>query len=491
MLAVVLLPAVTRTARGQVAVQTVIDSTTQLPKGAGTTNDFRYFTLGGGTVAFHASVSGNYYTYAWSGGTLSTVADFSTTAPGTAQTFNALQAPSVVDGAVVFEARSGSGTGAVSGIYRYAGGSLGREADTTMQGPSNFGLFNSFNQMRGNQAGVTFTYSTNSNLGTGVGARFGLARVSGGGYTVVADNNTVAPGAVNSGAPAPFSNIDYATTVGTTTAFLGTAPASDKSNYTNGASGVYVSRGGTLSTVAGIRTPVPGGTGTFASNYLNPAYFTKPAVSATTVAFGYNPQPSADTGIYASTGGVLSRVAGLTTTAPGTTATFFSFPTNQGSNVLRTLAVAGDTVAFLGGTSHGTGAYAWSAAGGVRRLADFNTPVPGHAGSYTFIGVQTSDAAGDYAVFLNQVSAFDTGLYAVPLDGGAVSKLVASGDVINGKTVLSVSVGGDGFFDGQQVLFNAYFTDGSTGLYLVPVPEPATVLAVAAVGLLAVRRRRV
>ena len=79
---------------------------------------------------------------------------------------------------------------------------------------------------------------------------------------------------------------------------------------------------------------------------------------------------------------------------------------------------------------------------------------------------------------------------------GIIESVVGAGDMIDGKTIGTVSGGRDSLNDAGQVAFNVVFFDGSRAIYRatpIPVPEPASsVILLMAAGLfgLSFRRRR-
>jgi hypothetical protein len=73
---------------------------------------------------------------------------------------------------------------------------------------------------------------------------------------------------------------------------------------------------------------------------------------------------------------------------------------------------------------------------------------------------------------------------------GALTKVVATGDVLDGKVVTRVNIGQG--LDGNQILTSVWFEDGTGALYLATlIPEPATIAlaAVAGFALIVIVRR--
>ena len=73
-----------------------------------------------------------------------------------------------------------------------------------------------------------------------------------------------------------------------------------------------------------------------------------------------------------------------------------------------------------------------------------------------------------------------------------MTKAFGAGDVVDGRTLSSIIMGTEGLSD-NQVAFYATFTNGTKGIFVATVPEPATVeLALCGIGLcmLGARLRR-
>jgi hypothetical protein len=83
------------------------------------------------------------------------------------------------------------------------------------------------------------------------------------------------------------------------------------------------------------------------------------------------------------------------------------------------------------------------------------------------------------------------GLYFSVIGGMAGNKIVAVGDALDGKTVSALRMDKQGL-DDKRLAFAADFTDGSSGVFVASIPEPATafLLMFGLLGLSATRRRR-
>src|SRR5262249_41044107 len=100
----------------------VADLNTKAPDGSGNFAGFGCPAISKDMVAFHAATAGTEGIYAWrSDGTLITVANLDTPAPGTTGTFNAFQSDPSIDGdTVAFRAYSNAG----AGLYASVAGKL-------------------------------------------------------------------------------------------------------------------------------------------------------------------------------------------------------------------------------------------------------------------------------------------------------------------------------------------------------------------------------
>jgi len=90
----------------------------------------------------------------------------------------------------------------------------------------------------------------------------------------------------------------------------------------------------------------------------------------------------------------------------------------------------------------------------------------------TFDGISINHA--NVVVFYASGGTF-SGLYTGPSRG---SKVIETGDPLDGSTVTSLAMGSEALNDLGQVTFWAKLSDGRQGIYVTSVPEPATVLLV-------------
>jgi hypothetical protein len=313
------------------------------------------------------------------------------------------------------------------------------------------------------------------------------------------------------GSSTPFSSFRYPSTHGGQFSF---------SSY----DGIYTTVGGTLTSVIG---PGSGFSGSSApANDGHNVWF-----------FGDDP---AD-GIFRWSAGGVAEVVAKGQATPGQTGYAF---TALDSNV----AAANGTVAFFGGsqTTPGSvelqGVYTESAANGVQRIADSTMSAPGTTGTFngfanfpfafdgrslvftasTARGLQIDLARDDLlqALVINgqsdgsgatiQVSEFGdenycldgdniamlldtsarTAVYTESIGVGPLTRVVGVGDPLFGSTITSISMSDEALSNGQLAVY-ASLANGTRGVYVVSVPEPATVavaLCAAAVGFMTRRR---
>jgi hypothetical protein len=349
---------------------------------------------------------------------------------------------------------------------------------------------------------------------------------------------TATPGApvlvANTSTPIPGGNSPFTTFAGSPVGLSASGVAFGGNGFPGpGNAGVYTNMTGSLTPVVNNVTPYPGPGGGFFNG------FSIPAVSGTAVAFGgSNGPPMTALGVFTRNGsGPIVPVATTATTVPGGAGTFTNFadpmngptlPSISGSNVafvgqgggrlgvFASLVTAlvpvatnatpvpggvgnftsfgaapvidGTTVAFYGTDGVRPGVYAWTPGGGLARVADTTLPVPGGSGTFASFTPNSVSISGTRVTFRATSSTGQAGIYTgVP---GALQKVVATGDVIDGRTVTSVdasrfaSAGVD-----TAVLLG--FGGGPTAVYVFsPVPEPAGLLAIGAVGLVAARAWR-
>jgi hypothetical protein len=283
------------------AIEKVADTRTPVPAGTGNFVEFGLPSIRGGTVAFRADGDmGQKGVYARVGGTLTTVADLNTQAPGGGGNFT-----------FFFRAISERVSISTDGRVSFIGRTADRRAIYT------------------NQTGP---------------------------LTILVDDTFPVPG--NPGGK--FSGFTALSYDGGQVAFTGGGP---------GFEGLYLADGSSISLVADLATPIPGGTGNF-SGFGSSSGAGRPSLHAGDVVFigegGLDPSGRDQSGIYGLIGGTLTVIADRHTLVPGTTETFGRF--NDGGN--GSPDIRDGEVAFENG-----GIYV-ARATGLEAVADARTRIP-------------------------------------------------------------------------------------------------------------------
>ncbi|MFO0834507.1 MAG: hypothetical protein U0638_06020 [Phycisphaerales bacterium] len=332
---------------------------------------------------------------------------------------------------------------------------------------------------------------------------------SGVGRTIANKNTTVPRGTKTFGS---FEDVN-ATSRGVT--FYGSA-ASD-----NG--GIFYEDGTTLGHVADRKDDIPDGNGKFVG-----IEFRHHSVGTSTAFAGRNDASGQPFGIYRSDDGVLSRIADKTMSPPGRAETFSTMLSWQ---------IDGDATIFTAETVSGYRALMRSVNGHITTLVDTNQAwTDGNhfnglgfirtSGGNTAFLTDTDDKAerlykitdsgidlmvdermappdgssatyggiGEYA-FANDTLVFKAANGAIYTDfGGSMSRVVGSGDVLDGKQVLSVNFYEHGF-DGTTAAFWVIFEGDSSfhydrAIYTVTIPAPGATGLVFSCMMLALGRGR-
>jgi hypothetical protein len=395
-------------------------------------------------------------------------ADTSTAIPGGTGSFTTFfsptdlvhpPAPCISFGAVAF---FGAGTGQ-QGVYMVPPGSLISVADLATAIPGGSGTFTSFSPQPsiGPVAGCPGGCSKSvAILGYGEAGQQGIYMIPPGPPCKMADVSTAIPGgAGNFVAFSPPSAVSEPPGCPGGCAKTVAALAFGES----GQQGIYSFSCGATDKVADLATAIPGGTGNFI------AFSPKVAIGETpgcpggctkTVAFlGYG--ESGQQGIYMIPPGPPCKVADKSTAMPGslTGQTFATFgpPAFDGTDV----AFTGDSPLTIDGGL--TGVYKAIPPGSPVKVADSNTPVPAGFGSFTGFGAVAVDPG---VVVFEGYSADPNGQTVLGLytdSGGVLTKIIATGDALQSRTLSELHFGAQGFSNGE-VAFAASFSDGSQSI---------------------------
>jgi hypothetical protein len=391
-----------------ITFERIANTTTPIPGGTGNFNFFTFPVISEGRVAFQGAGSGSQTgIYTSSAGVLSAAYTQQTPIPSGTGNFNSVSLPAVQGPNMVF---IGGGSANQEGVFTDIGGSLQAVANLNTPIPGGTGNFTAFG------AGFGLPVLSGGSVAFGAagsGTQGGIYRWTGGAISVVANTSTMQPGGAGA-----LETLSGAAIDGSRVAFFGSRP------LTGGGfrAGLYVSDGMTLSIAADTTTPVPGGSGNFGA-------FGGPSLTGQTVVF-IGQDSMGNDGVYASTGGLVTR------------------------------------------------------------LYDMNSPVPNGVGNFTGFGTQVS-VDGANVAFYGVDSAGTPGIFAS--FGGNLIKIIDSNMMLDGQTINPLSLGlATNQLSGNQVAFYALLGDGTFGVYTATVvPEPSA-LALLGVGAVVwhMRRRR-
>jgi hypothetical protein len=268
--------------------------------------------------------------------------------------------------------------------------------------------------------------------------------------------------------------------------------------------------------IADLNTTVPDGSGHFTTFTTSAGFPSTPLLSGNHVVF-WAGGSSGQQGIYSFPvnpifPGQPIKIADLNTAIPGGIGNFTdfvgnpafptgpvgSFPTNPlfpGSPVFPGGPVFPNAPVYPGnpidvafqayGAGGQAGIYA-SINGALVRVADTNTAIPGGTGNFTgFSGLSVS---GNMVAFTGTGANGQSGIYVsfpsnpnfpgAPVFPGSPIKAIDLNDMLDAKTITGFQLGPAGL-SGDPVAFAATFSDGSQGIYTVPVVvEPAIISVV-------------
>lgn len=386
------------------------------------------------------------------------IADSHTLIPGTAFTYQLFGPPRLSDGIIAF---AGGGGTIDLGIYSTAGG-LHTVADTTTMVPSGYGSFTSLE-------GSLSTDGTNIAFpARGAGGQTGVY-LAGSSLSVVSNQNTPIPGWTGN-----FIGFSSAHIRAGEVSFIGFSGP--------GQPGIYQTTPGGLARVADRTTQVPGWPSslTFASF---PALAMDEEQVAFTATANLSPGQFPGVGVYSTKGGVLHAVADRNTPVPGGTGLMrnFSF----------FLSADEGNIAFAHSSTDFEESISANFDDVLQVLVDTGDLIPGAEGepfdNHFFQFGQVALSGRNIVFFANNVELTHAGFYA--LYEGELLKIMEWGDTFQGKTVSNLGMTAESF-DGHQFAFRAEFTDGSSGIYLAHLPEPASGLLVLLSATAGLTRRR-
>jgi hypothetical protein len=166
--------------------------------------------------------------------------------------------------------------------------------------------------------------------------------------------------------------------------------------------------------------------------------------------------------------GTLSVVASSITPAPGGAGQFNGFAD---------VTIDGGRIAFRGDTSSGEQGIYTADGAAISVIAQRGDAMPGVLDPFTGFG-HVSLSQGNLAFY--GAAGTNQGIFLEV--GNSLSRVVGTGDVLDGRTVASVIFGSEGL-SGDKLAFGVTFSDESQAIYLADVgelttaaPEPASVI---------------
>lgn len=385
--------------------------------------------------------------------TFTKVADTSTPAPGTGGNFagftnasGVLLVPAIDANQVVF---SGQSVPNKYGLYLWKGGQIGVVADSSTAVPVTGGTFTAVDGVP-HLSGDTIVFGGSGTTGGGLYASVG------GTLQRIADTTTVVPGQTS-----PLTAFTPPVVSGNNIFFQGVSG-------TRANTGIYRYSGGALSVVADAHTPVPGGSFTFAN--LN----TDIAAGGGEVAFTWLGSPAnapGSSGVFVSHGGSIARLTSLFSPTPNAPYNFGGF-----DNLI--IASDGTTTLFKALDNGVAGLFAES--GGTIRQIVREGQTTSEGTQFDLSYLYGASVSAGHIAFENDATIYSD-------LAGSLQRIIGPGDELLGKTVNGTSLGNEAL-SGDNLVFGATFTDGTSGVYIVPEPAAAAPLMLGAM-LMTWRRR--
>ena len=383
------------------------------------------------------------------------IADTNTLVPGSSAPFQNFNIPSIGDGVVGFAGFATTGLTGPAGVYTGSGGALSIIADRQTPSPAG-GTFLGF------ALGASVWPSMHAGavaFNAGDGIEGGIFLRTGTTFTPVITTAMQLP----NGGGATFNVIGQPSLESGRVAAIGLA------SPIGGPGGVYSWQAGALSVVADKSTPVPGAAGTFSE------FFDCDLDQGSIIFSGRN--AAGHHGLYRSDSGGLARLYDSATVVPGGNGGSFT-------GIAQAVQSAGH-VAFYGQGGGQEGIYS-DVSGTLQLIANRNTPMPGFPG-LVFGGFS-------YALIDNGVVAFSaidnsggiSGVFSTHT--GSLGKVLASGDLLDGRIVGDVLAGSQGL-DGNSMALVVTFTNGTSGIYMATIPAPGTLALGTMLAVAAARRR--
>jgi hypothetical protein len=366
---------------------------------------------------------------------LTKIVDTATPMPGAGEDFGQLGVPALEHGTLAFSGQTASED--FSGIYRTTGGPLAVVADGTAAFPGGPGTLTGFSPPSLSEGQIAFSAASTLPDGGGRDQR-GVFLATPGGLAAVADSSMVAPD--NDGRL--FGGFSRPSLHAGEVAFTAEVEVTSSSFY------YAVFTTGSLAEVAGPGTAVPGG-GSFLGSFFGSAT----RDGADVVFFGEG--PISEYGLYRSGPGGIAAIARNGDPMPDSGGKTFGPLTGQATarGGMAAFGAVDSTFAHFGMYLAGPG--------GIARVADSTTAIPGESGQFLSFGPASLD---DGAVaFIGYRFAGDEGGLFTTL-GGGLSRVLGAGDSLDGKTVFAIDLGPEGL-SCTSVAFVVRFTDDTQAIY--------------------------
>lgn len=366
--------------------------------------------------------------------TFGTVADTSTAIPGGTGNFTGFGNATAIDnGHVVFQARGDSGQ---QGIYHWAGGTLSRVADKTVNVPNGTGSYSFLSFFAYSVSGGRVVFQ-----GAGTDGENGLYAWNGGTLTKLVDHTDAIPGS----GLGNYTSFRLPFQAGDSVAFIGYG--------SSGYAGAFTWSNSVITKIVDSNTPFPGGTGGF-------GFSSEVQLNGDRAAFwAYDSSDSSRNGIFVYRNGTITPIARTGDTAPGSTQTF--------SNLQSPPALNGDKIMYLGLLADSTFALFESSLDGVtqNRILDVTTAIPDGTGNFSGFGAMAAE--GSTLVF----SGFGNGTPVAGLykrSGGTNTKVIDLSDNLNGtafsQTSQALKISSRSIHNGE-LAFIAWLEGGASGVY--------------------------
>jgi hypothetical protein len=366
------------------------------------------------------------------------IADTQTVPPGGHGSFILFRAPAFDGERVGFRASVSGG----EGIYVGDGASIERVTDPGTPIPGGSGSFTRFRDPAIDSGTVAF-------LGFGAGGQEGVYSNVGGSLAVIADTGTTIPERSSRFGSFIGASVDAGTVVFAGSRFPFVAPF-----------GVYATDGGAIGKIVDDRTSLPAPVG------VPDRVFVSPEALRGALAFqGLRLGITGDAAILVDSGNTLVSFVDTEDERPDAPGVRF--------NGFSGYSFDGEVVAFRSRATDASEALYTSDGRSIDFVAGFDTPVPGGSGSFQRL---SDPAVSDGKIaFVGEAADGNQGVYTN--FSGALAKLIARSDRLDGKTVVgfdltSLALGRQLSFRNSRIAFRVILDDFSSALYVATLSQP-------------------